>query len=204
LSISFDGVNKLISLSTGTTTLSVPDLYSRWKDFVKTGTNAKYLPAFSTTGGDPIDVTAGTSVPLYLFLVNGWKVKPQEANHTLNVTSGVLLVLGGGTPFIQTYGNYNVQIIYSQPVQAITVATGGSSISPQTISDSVWNASANSYNTSGTTGNKLNSASAGGVDYAALGLAVWNVLASTANTTGTMGDLQNKNLKLAQFLALQN
>jgi hypothetical protein len=125
VAITFDGVNKLATLSAGTTSLSVIDLWSRWEDWVATSDNIKYLPMFASVGGDVIDAGAGTSVPLYCFLLNGWRVKPQEADHTLNVTSGVLLVSGGGDPFVNTTGNYIVRINYSQPVQAITVSTGG-------------------------------------------------------------------------------
>lgn len=76
-------------------------------------------------GGNVIDAGAGTSIPPYIYLLNGWRVKPQEAHHTLNVTGGVLLVNGGGDPFVNTTGSFIVRINYSQPVQAITVATGG-------------------------------------------------------------------------------
>ncbi len=125
MAITFDGATKLATLSTGTVALSVADLWSRWVDWAATGTNSKWLPMFSTVGGDVIDAGAGTSIPLYAFLVNGWRVKPQEANHTLNVTTGVLLVSGGGDPFINTTGSFVVRVNYSQPVQAITVSTGG-------------------------------------------------------------------------------
>lgn len=125
MSISFDGATKLITLSSGTVALDVVDLYSRWKDWVATSDNAKWLEAFAPVGGDDIDLSAGTSVPLYAFLRNGWRVKPQEANHTLNVSGGVLLVEGGGDPFVNTTGSFVVRINYQQPVQAITVATGG-------------------------------------------------------------------------------
>lgn len=125
--ITFDAANKLIILSSGTTSLDVKDLYSRWKDWVLLSDNSKHPPVFSSTGGDIIDASAGTSIPLYAFLINGWRIRPQEANHTLNVTGGVLLVDGGGDPFVNTTGSYIVRINYSQPVQAITVSTGGGS-----------------------------------------------------------------------------
>lgn len=125
MAITFDGPNKLAILSSGTTALDVSELYSRWKDWARTGDNSKFLPAFSPVGGEQIDASSGTSVPLYAFLVNGWRVRPQEASHTLNVTGGVLLVDGGGDPFVATLGTFNVRVSFSQPVQAITVATGG-------------------------------------------------------------------------------
>ena len=125
MAISFDAATQRINLSIGTTALDVRDLYSRWKDWVQVSDNTKYLPAFSATGGDTIDSGAGTSIPAYAFLVNGWRIKPQEANHTLAVTGGVLLVSGGGDPFVNTTGSFIVRINYSQPVQAVTVSTGG-------------------------------------------------------------------------------
>lgn len=127
MAIIFTASTKIASLSSGTTSLDVRDLYSRWKDWVQESDNTKYLPAFSTTGGDTIDAAAGTSIPCYAFLINGWRIKPQEASHTLNVTGGVLLVDGGGDPFVNTSGSYIVRINYSQPVQAVTVSTGGGS-----------------------------------------------------------------------------
>lgn len=124
MAITFDGPAKLAVLSAGTTQLNVADLYSRWKDWVALG-NAQYLEMFRPVGGDPIDLAAGTSIPLYAFLANGWRVRPQEADHTLAVSGGVLLVDGGGDPFVDTLGSFVVRVNYQQPVQAITVATGG-------------------------------------------------------------------------------
>jgi hypothetical protein len=125
LAITFDGPNKRMILSTGTVTLSVRDIYSRWVDWWMTSDNSKYEQAFSTTGGDDIDVSAGTKIPIYAFLLNGWRIRPQEANHTLSVTDGILLVSGGGDPFVDTVGSYRVNTRYSQPVQAISFTTGG-------------------------------------------------------------------------------
>lgn len=123
--ITFDTDNLQIVLSTGTTTLNVVDMYSRWKDWVATGDNAKYLKAFEIIGGDTIDPTAGTYVPAYVYMLNGWHILAQDADHTLNVVGGILLRQGGGDPFQDRAGR-TVRINYQQPVQAITVATGAS------------------------------------------------------------------------------
>ena len=120
----FDGVNRLIVIS-AQTLVSVRDVYSRWVDWQVLSDNSKYLPAFATVGGNPIDVSAGTSVPVYAYLQNNWRIRPQEADHTLIVNDGVLLVDGGGDPFVNTLGDFVVRVNYQQPVQAITVATGG-------------------------------------------------------------------------------
>lgn len=121
----FNGTTKIITLGAGTI-LDVKDMYSRWKDWILDG-NSQFLIAFSVVGGDPIDVANGIYVTGYYFLENGWRVKPDETNYSLQVTNGVLLVQGGGSPFIQTTGSYNVLVQYSQPVRTETVQinTGG-------------------------------------------------------------------------------
>ena len=82
MSYTFDGPNKRVVLSSGTTTIDLADIWSRWKDWVLAG-NAGYARAFDTVGGEPIDPAPGTLVPLYLFVLNDWKLCPQEADHTL-------------------------------------------------------------------------------------------------------------------------
>jgi hypothetical protein len=129
MAISFDGPTKRIILSTGTVSLGVRDVWSRWVDWMLTGDNSKYLPAFEQVGGNDIDLGAGTKIPIYAFLLNGWRIAPQEASHTLTVGDGVLLVNGGGDPFVDTAGSYIVRINYQQPVQAISFSTGGSGLS---------------------------------------------------------------------------
>lgn len=134
MGLTFDGLTKVITLTTGTTSLSVRELWSRWTDWFLTSDNSKYLPAFTQVGGDDIDPVVGTTIPIYAFLMNGWKLKPQESNHTLTISDGILLVDGGGDPFNNTTGAYTVRINYQQPVQAITVSTGGGSgITPADI-----------------------------------------------------------------------
>jgi hypothetical protein len=125
---SFDGTNKIISLTSGTTTLDVQDLYSRWKDWLTQADNAKYLQAMSTVGGDPISETV--AITGYYFLQNGWKIRPQEASHKLQVTNGVLACADGSDPFIQTLGAYNVMVQYSQPIRTETavIETGVSGL----------------------------------------------------------------------------
>jgi hypothetical protein len=135
MTISFDASTQRINLSAGTVALDVRDLYSKWKEWVQVSDNTKYLPAFSATGGDTIDAGAGTSIPCYAFLLNGWRIKPQEASHTLAVSGGVLLVSGGGDPFVNTTGSFVVRINYSQPVQAVTVSTGGSTSTAPTAEE---------------------------------------------------------------------
>lgn len=132
----FDGAARLITLSPGATVLEVKDLYSRWKDWLGAGDNAKYLPAFDVVGGNP---TVGlNSISSYFYLLNGWRIRPQEADHTLTV-SGILLVDGGGDPFADTIGNWRIRIEQVTPMQAEAVATQGTAgPSASQIAAAVW------------------------------------------------------------------
>lgn len=130
MALAFDGVTKKVTITTDTT-LNVLDLWSRWVDWWLTSDNSKYGLAMEQVGGNDIDAGAGTSIPIYIFLKDGWKVVPKEADHTLAVTAGILLVDGGGDPFDDTTGAYTVRINYQQPVQAIGVATGGVDMTAQ-------------------------------------------------------------------------
>lgn len=123
--VTFDAATTRIICDAGNTSLNVPATYTEWVEWALTANNLRYLHAFENQGGTEIDPGAGTSIPAYCYLVNSWRVRPQEANHTLAVTDGILLVSGGGDPFVNTLGSYVVRINYQQPVQAITVATGG-------------------------------------------------------------------------------
>jgi hypothetical protein len=114
----------LFCVSIPTEILDVKDMYSRWKDWVKATDDARNAVAFLSVGGDTVDATAGTSIPAYIYITNGWTIRPKEGDHTVNVTTGILLRDGGGDPFVSTLGAYSVRINYQQPVQAITVATG--------------------------------------------------------------------------------
>ena len=120
MAIAFDGPNKRIILSE-TTSLNVKDLWSRWVDWFLTGNNSKYDIWMMQVGGDDINKSEGTAIPIYIFLSSDVKIKPQEASHTLSVTDAILLVAGGGDPFVDTDGYFTVRINYQQPVQAIVV-----------------------------------------------------------------------------------
>lgn len=136
--ISFIGNSKLITLSDNDLDLSI--LWSDWVNWLALSDNSKYPLAFSQVGGDTINPVAGTKIPLYFFLLNGWKIRPKEGNHTLNVTNGILLTDDNTDPFVNTLGNFVVRINYQQPVQAITVSTGGgsASVDVNAIASAVW------------------------------------------------------------------
>lgn len=123
MAITFDPINKRIVLDSAYVTAG--QIYSRWKEWVLTGSNSKYAQAFSVLGGDPLG--GGLFVASYFFLMNGWRIRPMEANHTL-ILEGNIAVLGGGVPVVQTLGQFNVSTQFTVPVQAQGISTSGSTI----------------------------------------------------------------------------
>lgn len=134
MAITIDPATKRIILDSASVTAK--DIFRAWADWMLLSDNSKYLPAFSATGGD--DLGGGLLIPPYYFLLNGWRVRPMEANHTLTIT-GNLFVDGGGTPLVPTLGVFNVIAQFTVPVQAQGISTsGGSAPSASEVADAVW------------------------------------------------------------------
>jgi hypothetical protein len=134
MALTFDPATRRIVLDSASITAT--ELYSRWVDWVATGDNAKYQPAFRSVGGD--DLGGGLSIPPYFFLQNGWRVRPMEANQTLTIT-GNLFVDGGGDPVVSTLGTFNVLTKLVVPVQAQGITTSGSSApTASEVATAVW------------------------------------------------------------------
>ena len=120
MAYTFNGSTKRITLPVGMVSLNLLDLFSRWKDWVRAG-NAECLIAFGTVGGEI------TEIPLYLFMLNGWLIVPQSADHTLSVINGVLVGQSGADPFTDPAGSYKIRINRQTPGIAIGYSsTGGS------------------------------------------------------------------------------
>ncbi len=122
MAITFDPSAKRIILDSASVTAE--QIWSRWCDWAATSDNSKYGQALSHVGGD--ELGGGLLIPNYIFLNDGWRVRPMEANHNLVIT-GNLFVTGGGVPVVNTLGSYNVAVNYTVPVQAQGISTSGSS-----------------------------------------------------------------------------
>lgn len=138
MAFTFDGPNKLIILTSGTTSFTLVEAYSRWKEWVLLSDNSKYLEAFTVIGGDPLP--GGNFLGSTFFVENGWKIRPQEANHTLVVT-GNLYDRAGGSPFVNTTGAFNVRIESRVSNLVDLIATGGviETVDPDEVADAVIN-----------------------------------------------------------------
>ena len=119
--VTFDGANKLIIINDGETSIDIGiDMYSAWKEWAQwiQNDNLKFDIPFKVVGGDP---TIGDNViTSYYFLINGWRIRPFEGNHTLQI-DGIVLVEGGGDPFVSTLDNWNVGIQAVIPLKAETI-----------------------------------------------------------------------------------
>lgn len=134
MAITIDPANKRIILDSASVTAQA--IYVAWVDWVALSDNMKYPPAFSSVGGD--DLGGGLFIPPYYFLLNGWRVRPMEANHNLTIT-GNLFVDGGGVPVVSTLGTYQINVNYTVPVQAQGISTSGSTApTSEQNADAVW------------------------------------------------------------------
>jgi len=134
--VTFDGTNKLIIVSPGTTLLSVKnDLYSDWKEWARVDDNLKFEIAFRAVGGDP---TVGSSfLGSTYFLINGWRIRTWEGDQELLI-EGNLFVDGGGNPFVPTLDPHNILITTqrSNLVDFLIISgSGGSSSGSFTTTD---------------------------------------------------------------------
>ena len=92
--VTFDGINKLIIINDGVTSLDVQeDVYSAWKQWAITETNLKYLNPISTVGGEP--TIEGQRLDVTYFLINGWKIKPYSGTYDLTLVGNIFDVDGG-------------------------------------------------------------------------------------------------------------
>lgn len=121
MAVTIDPANKRLILDS--TSVTAQAVYAAWVDWVALADNAKYPPAFRSAGGD--DLGGGLLIPAYYFLLNGWRVRPMEADQTLTIT-GNLFVDGGGDPVVPTLGDFNVLVKNVVPVQAQGISTSGS------------------------------------------------------------------------------
>lgn len=138
MSFNFDGVNKLIVCASGVTQFSASEIYSRWKEWTTSGTNLKFEPAFqNSVGGNALG--GGVLLGAYYFLTNGWKIRPQEADHTLIVEGNLFPVPDTAGLFVNTLGSFNVIIALrtSSLTQQVIVSEEGS-LTASGIADAVW------------------------------------------------------------------
>lgn len=136
MAYTFSGSARRITLP-AQSRIDAADLYSRWKEWVATGDNAKFPPAFNVVGGDPI--SADTSLAVNIFIRNdlGWRLAPPEADIDI-VISGNIYPTTASSPWrASPTGAYQTSINTETSVNAVVV-TVDSSASSRPTSGLLW------------------------------------------------------------------
>jgi len=128
--ITFDGVNKIITLDSGVTLVDASGIYSDWKEWVMLSDNAKYQPAFRVVGGDP--VTATQNAGSYFFLQNqyGWRIRPPEENIQVIISGNLVLEDNAIAWREPTIGSFNTGVdrnfsaLTTETIQTVNSGSG--------------------------------------------------------------------------------
>lgn len=136
--VTFNGITKIATLAQGVTSVDVSEIYFEWKKWTLTDDNLKFEQMFRYVGGDP--TINGQYLGVTFFLSNQWRIKPQEANHILQL-NGNIFTDEGDNPLIPTIGKFNVTI--QNQVSSLNtvreVSTSGSNITAKDIRDEIMN-----------------------------------------------------------------
>jgi hypothetical protein len=127
----FDGDNLRITLPAATPEVDAKvDLYSDWKEWLKTAANAKYPVAFDTTGGDPTTATGKVAAYYFLRNDNGWRIKPAEEDAEVTIV-GNLYPRDATLPmFVETTGAFTVLLSVERDASSV-VEISGSGVTAQ-------------------------------------------------------------------------
>lgn len=153
--MTYDPENKLFILKSGITDFDVvTDLYSDAKEDWLTDTLLnKFRFPLLAIGGQAIG--GGKVISPYIMLLHGWKVRPQETDHTLTV-SGNLITSNESSPFATVLGDHQVtikSIVSSNSLTASGTALSASDLS--SIIQGVWEASINEHPATGSAAKML-------------------------------------------------
>jgi len=127
----FDGGTMLVLLPSEQSEVDVKgQIYGAWKRWAKTGTNARFLPAFESIGGDP--TTAAGKVSPFFFLRNdlGWRIRCAEEDIEVTLVGN----LYGRDPalpiMVPTLGDFTVLMTLERDASSV-VQTLGSGLSSE-------------------------------------------------------------------------
>ncbi len=147
--VAFDGINRLIIIDPDQSQISVKiDLYSSWKEWSRLRDNVKFLPAFRTTGGDPVG--GGQFAGDIYFLVNNWRIYISKACEI----SGVIYSDNYPSPFVTDPAANIVRSTVSNLTQSLGF-TGTIDADNEQIAGAVWDYLISDANTPGSVGERL-------------------------------------------------
>ncbi len=119
--LTYDFENRLLIISGTITEIDVQvDLYSDWKeDVINNVFNPGVFHPFRTTAGDPLG--PGIKISPYFFLINGWKIRPSEEDHTLTIRGNLFTDPAGLDIVIPTLGDFTVNAIIERAVDSTAI-----------------------------------------------------------------------------------
>lgn len=96
------------------------------------GENSKYAHAFTSVAGDPISATQSISPYIFLNTTDGWRIRPQESDHSLSIEGNLYSVDPDLGMFTPTLGDYTVTIQIDRSAASITTTvSAGSGLSSE-------------------------------------------------------------------------
>jgi len=110
--VTFDPTNKpplIIEIGVGgDNVLNVAEIYSEWKAWlIADPSRLAYPAAFRYVGSDPI--TESQNLGTTFFLLNGWKIRPAESSHKLELVGNLFTDPAGQDEFVDTIGAFVVR-----------------------------------------------------------------------------------------------
>ncbi|MDD5416189.1 MAG: hypothetical protein PHE48_04270 [Candidatus Daviesbacteria bacterium] len=152
--MTYDTNNKLFILNTGVTSFDVVvDLYSDAKeDWLSDPLMNKFRFPIMAIGGQAIG--GGQVISPYIVLRYGWKIRPQEADHTLTV-AGNLITDDETSPFTSVLGDYQVTIKSIVSSSSLTAGVAISATDIANIAGGVWDEPIADHATTGSVGKTL-------------------------------------------------
>ena len=121
-----DGINRLLIAKAGVTDVNVKiDLYSDAKEHWLTTSDNKFFFPFRTVGGDPVSGTKFLGDGF--FLVNGWKIRPDEVDHQLLLDGNLFVDQDEIDPRItaDTLGPFTVEVLVERSTDARIIDSSG-------------------------------------------------------------------------------
>jgi hypothetical protein len=130
----FDGVNQYIQLPSLGTFDAQANLYSAWKEWFSQSDNAKYPPAFDTTGGDAVG--GGQEIAPYFFCRNdlGWRIRMPESDGEIFII-GNLFPRDPVTPLFLQASGYDAFLRLEVSTRAVVVTDASQVKAIKTIAD---------------------------------------------------------------------
>ena len=116
----FDGATLHIALPSIGSYDPQKEIYSAWKEWIRQGDNAKYPPAFDTTGGD--GVGAGQTIAPYFFCRNdlGWRIKMPSADGEI-IVAGNLFPRDPDTSLFEQTSGYDAFLRLEVSTRAVVI-----------------------------------------------------------------------------------